>query len=41
MSFAAVGYDEAMARAGALVSVLRERAAGAEALRQKIGRAHV
>ena len=34
MGFEDVGYDEAMARAGALVSVLRERAAGAEALRQ-------
>src|SRR5207244_1207700 len=34
MSFADVGYDEAMARAGSLITVLRERAAGAEALRQ-------
>ncbi|HEX9126792.1 MAG TPA: acyl-CoA dehydrogenase family protein [Methylomirabilota bacterium] len=34
MSFADVGYDEAMARAGALVPELRQRAAGAEALRQ-------
>ncbi len=34
MSFADVGYDEAMARAGSLVPVLRERAAGAESLRQ-------
>jgi len=34
MAFGDVGYDEAMARARALVPVLRERAAGAEALRQ-------
>lgn len=34
MSFKDVGYDEAMARAQALVPALRERAAGAEALRQ-------
>src|SRR6266699_4781642 len=34
VSFAQVGYDEAMRRAGALVTVLRERAAGDESLRQ-------
>ena len=34
MSFAQVGYDEAMRRAGALVTVLRERATGDESLRQ-------
>src|SRR5260370_36503438 len=34
MSFEDVGYDEAMAQAHALVPALRERAAGAEALRQ-------
>jgi 3-hydroxy-9,10-secoandrosta-1,3,5(10)-triene-9,17-dione monooxygenase len=33
-TFVAVGYDEAMARAQALVPALRERAAGAEALRE-------
>src|SRR6266851_9363339 len=33
-TFVAVSYDEAMARAQALVPALRERAAGAEALRQ-------
>ena len=32
--FAGVGYDEAMRRAGALVPVLRERAEGAESLRE-------
>jgi len=34
MSFEDVGYDEAMVRAHALVPALRERATGAEALRQ-------
>src|SRR3989442_3612981 len=34
VSFAQVGYDEAMRRAGALVPLLRERAAGDESLRQ-------
>ena len=34
MSFEDVGYDEAMARAHALVPTLRERAAASEALRQ-------
>ncbi len=34
MSFAEIGYEEAMRRAGALVPMLRERAAGAEALRE-------
>src|SRR5882762_10847310 len=32
--FEGIGFDEAMARAHALVPALRERAAGAEALRQ-------
>jgi len=34
MGFEKVGFDEAMTRAAALVPALRERAAGAEALRQ-------
>src|SRR5437773_7885224 len=34
VSFAQVGYDEAMRRAGALVTALRERATGDESLRQ-------